>query len=527
MASGDAWNAGWNLGSQLAAHRQARKEDLSDKEFGTNFNELQTNIGNLQQKLATFPEGSKERDAVQQNLAQALEARNSMFAKQPGAMQKFGHLLHLTKAEPTQLPAPPGYQPTLQTRGQAAPVKPPRTPGELRARAEAQMMAGAAPAPLTAQQQKDQAIQKAQAGTAGMMETVQGGVDAIKKFHPDATPEELKKLTDNYLDTALGTIDKKSTLKPLMGTKPYKGADGRYYQSMQNSLTGAITAEPMPEGYTAPEQRPLPPATQYMQALVKRNEGQTLTPQEEAVLTSFPKLIYQTSVRPGEARMVAGAQARPMQVVNPDNPNQTIVVSAGKAERGKYATPASVSYQVNVAGHKAMIPKGLGSNLAALGTAEDHLKMASGMVDALCTGDYPLLNRFGLAWAQATGDTAPTDFETVKTSLEGEMARAFTGVGATQGEIASVGSIINKANSPQALKSALNYARQTMEARRKNLWAVAGQAGLSTPGGGAPAPGGGAPRAYKQTATGPNGHKIGSNDGGNTWFDVKTGKAVR
>jgi hypothetical protein len=296
---------------------------------------------------------------------------------------------------------------------------------------------------------------------------------------------------------------------------------------MQNSLTGAITAEPMPEGYTAPEQRPLPPATQYMQALVKRNEGQTLTPQEEAVLTSFPKLIYQTSVRPGEARMVAGAQARPMQVVNPDNPNQTIVVSAGKAERGKYATPASVSYQVNVAGHKAMIPKGLGSNLAALGTAEDHLKMASGMVDALCTGDYPLLNRFGLAWAQATGDTAPTDFETVKTSLEGEMARAFTGVGATQGEIASVGSIINKANSPQALKSALNYARQTMEARRKNLWAVAGQAGLSTPGGGAPAPGGGAPRAYKQTATGPNGHKIGSNDGGNTWFDVKTGKAVR
>jgi hypothetical protein len=151
MASGDAWNAGWNLGSQLAAHRQARKEDLSDKEFGTNFNELQTNIGNLQQQLATFPKGSKKRDEVQQNLAQALEARNSMFAKQPGAMQKFGHLLHLTKAEPTQLPAPPGYQPTLQARGQAAPVKPPRTPGELRARAEAQMMAGAAPAPATAQ----------------------------------------------------------------------------------------------------------------------------------------------------------------------------------------------------------------------------------------------------------------------------------------------------------------------------------------------------------------------------------------
>lgn len=33
-------------------------------------------------------------------------------------------------------------------------------------------------------------------------------------------------------------------------------------------------------------------------------------------------------------------------------------------------------------------------------------------------------------------------------------------------------------------------------------------------------------KAYAQTATGPNGHKIGSNDG-ESWFDVKTGKAVQ
>jgi hypothetical protein len=226
--------------------------------------------------------------------------------------------------------------------------------------------------------------------------------------------------------------------------------------------------------------------------------------------------------------MTAAAQARPTIVVNPDNPQQTMVVSAGKAERGKYATPASVGYQVNVAGHKALIPKGLGSNLAALGTAEDHLKLARGLVDALGTGNIPLFNRASLAWAQALGETAPTDFETVKTSLEGEMARAFTGVGATQGEIAAIGASINKANSPQALKSALHYADQTMVARKKNLWAMVQQAGMTMPAGaGAPAPSGGAPKAYKQTATGPNGHRIGSNDGGNTWFDVKTGRVVR
>jgi hypothetical protein len=524
MASSDAWNAGWNLGSQLAAHRQQRKEDFSDKEFSTNFNELQTNIGNLQQKLANFPEGSKERAEVQQNLSQALEARNSMFAKQPGAMQKFGHLLHLTKEKDDRIPAPAGYQPTLQTRGQATTtIRPPRNAAQLRAQAEARMMA--AGSPLTLEQQE---VQKAKAGTAGMMETVQGGVDAIKKFHPDATPEELKHLTNTYLDAALGTTDKKSTLKPLTGTKPYKGADGRYYQSMQDSLTGAIMAEPMPEGYTPPEQRPPSPGPEFMRALVKKNQGQELTPEEQAALKSYPEYVRQTSVVPGVARMTAAAQARPMVVVNPDNPNQTMIVPAGKAERNKYATPASTDYQVNLNIRKGLVPKGLGTNLAALGTAEDHLKLARSLVDALGTGSIPLLNRASLAWAQATGKTAPTDFETVKTSLEGEMARAFTGVGATQKEIAAISESINKANSPQALKSALHYADMTMAARKRNLFAMARMARMGLPaGGGAPAPAGGAARTYKQTATGPNGHKIGSNDGGNTWFDVKTGRVVR
>jgi hypothetical protein len=286
MASGDAWNAGWNLGSQLAAHRQARKEDLSDKEFGTNFNELQTNIGNLQQKLATFPEGSKERDAVQQNLAQALEARNSMFAKQPGAMQKFGHLLHLTKAEPTQLPAPPGYQPTLQTRGQAAPVKPPRTPAELRARAEAQMMAGAAPAPLTEKQEADQAVQKAQVGTAGMMEKIRGDLDAIKAFHKDATPDELKALNNAYLDKALGTTAPKEEKWTMVG-KPYT-KDGKAYVD-ERSPTGEQRAS---EWTGAPPAPPKLSAYQEQEAAFARTIGKEPSQWGEPETQAFLKMRY-------------------------------------------------------------------------------------------------------------------------------------------------------------------------------------------------------------------------------------------
>jgi hypothetical protein len=466
------------------------------------------------------PKSTKEQraQALAQGAAKPIageQPRRITSATEPG--------LPATTLTPTEAVAP-----AIQF-GRPTTVKGPAlTPAQLRAQAQTNQRIQretdllTAAAPISPQQQ---AIQQAQAGTAGMMETIRGKLDTIKAFHPDATPEELQKLNDTYLDTVLGTVTKS---KPLTGSKPYKGADGKYYQSMQNTLTNEITAEPMPADYTPPAARPLSPGAQYMQALVKRSEGQPLNPEEEAALKSYPEYVRQTSVIPGVARMVAGAQARPMVVVNPDNPQQTMIASAGQAERGKYATTASVGYQVNVAGHKALIPKGLGSNIAALATAEDHLKMANGLVDALGTGNVVALNRLSLMWSQATGDPAPTDFETVKTSLEGEMARAFTGVGATQGEIASVGSIINKANSPQALKSALNYARLTMEARRKNLWATAEQAGLTAPAGaGAPPPVRVGSKTYKQTATGPNGHKIGSNDGGNTWVDVQTGKAVR
>jgi hypothetical protein len=39
-------------------------------------------------------------------------------------------------------------------------------------------------------------------------------------------------------------------------------------------------------------------------------------------------------------------------------------------------------------------------------------------------------------------------------------------------------------------------------------------------------PAGGTPQTFRQTATGPNGHKIGSNDG-TTWVDIQTGKAIQ
>lgn len=47
-----------------------------------------------------------------------------------------------------------------------------------------------------------------------------------------------------------------------------------------------------------------------------------------------------------------------------------------------------------------------------------------------------------------------------------------------------------------------------------------------TQAGGVGGTGGGGAKVYKQTATGPGGHKIGSDDGGVTWYDTRTGKKI-
>lgn len=163
MASGEAWQSGWNLGTQLAQHRQARKEELSDEAFQTQFGEHQQNIGNLQTKLSTVKPGTPEYLKTQYALQQEIENRNSLFAQKPGALQKFGHLLHLTKGGEKQpaVAAPVIGQPTMDIGGEKVPtgaaymVQGPQTPAQLKAQAEAKQMAAAVPtyvAPQTAWQ---------------------------------------------------------------------------------------------------------------------------------------------------------------------------------------------------------------------------------------------------------------------------------------------------------------------------------------------------------------------------------------
>jgi hypothetical protein len=246
MASSEAWSAGWNLGSQLAQEQRAHKQALSDEEFQTRFGEIQQSIGNLQNQLADTAPGSVENLKIRDALTQAVQSRNDLFhpAKNPGALQKFGHLLRLTHPAQRQAVAPPVYgQPTIQqpgyttepvqlaaqpgyrerqisrtdrgftttaqpgtpaatlpgmevsagppiTAGPAYEVRGPQTPRQLRAQAQARIIAaGAPPSP------EQQAARQAQAGIMGKEAQANWALDWAQRH--GVTGQALDELTQH------------------------------------------------------------------------------------------------------------------------------------------------------------------------------------------------------------------------------------------------------------------------------------------------------------------------------------------
>jgi hypothetical protein len=307
---------------------------------------------------------------------------------------------------------------------------------------------------------------------------IKGANDAWNYFS-QFIPQEQKAQTQQ--DWARKSLGLSSSLKPLTGSRPYKGADGRWYQSMIDSA-GAISAQPMPEGYTPPPAKPGSPGSQYMNALVKMYADPTsLTSEDKAALKAYGKYVHETSVVPGEAKAGAYASSRRVQVRDPRNPDKLIYMSAGRAERTGASAPGSVGYQIEIAGHKAMIPKKLGDNLAAIGTAEEHITIMRGLVDALQSGDPQLINRATLAYKKATGNPAPTNYAMLKASFVGELSRSFTGVGQTIEEAKTLSDPLNAAGSWEQLSGALDTAQQAMESRKTNLIDVTEKAAQAQP----------------------------------------------
>jgi hypothetical protein len=189
-----------------------------------------------------------------------------------------------------------------------------------------------------------------------------------------------------------------------------------------------------------------------------------------------------------------------------------------------------------------------GRNIGALNTAAVHLDQFADAATAMQNGSFTPGNAVWNSLRSTFGSTAPTNFQTLKTAVSGEMASALKG-NATDPEIANVSKAIDEANSPAQLQGVVETNLHVLGAKLSTyqqryqqqipgdqVWSPvlpAAKGVFSKHGFDPTAPAGQAPPAnpaattYKQTATGPNGHKIGSNDGGRTWFDAQTGTRIQ
>ena len=87
--------------------------------------------------------------------------------------------------------------------------------------------------------------QEADAAQQQRMKDFEANWAYMKKYIPE---DQQEKVHQEMLDKFGGL---NTTLKPLTGSKPYKGADGKYYQSMLGP-DGTITAQAMPPDYVPP-----------------------------------------------------------------------------------------------------------------------------------------------------------------------------------------------------------------------------------------------------------------------------------
>lgn len=210
----------------------------------------------------------------------------------------------------------------------------------------------------------------------------------------------------------------------------------------------------------------------YITITQKKTLGQPLTDDERAYLTAYDLWDQKTKIDPGVARAAAFGAMRYIPVVDnsdPNNQGNVIMMRAGEAAKAKVSTPASIGFKTDAAMTKYMTSGQGGTNINYFNTASDHLKILSEAGDALNNGNTQLFNTIANRFATATGDPAPSNFETVKAAVAGELSKTFKGTGATDSEIADINQTINQAQSPQQIQGAINYYRKLMGSKIQAL----------------------------------------------------------
>ncbi len=231
-------------------------------------------------------------------------------------------------------------------------------------------------------------------------------------------------------------------------------------------------AEAMQEQLRQPAPKEPNKDAEAVRLYAKQSAGEELTPQETAYLQGFEKWNKTTKTDPGVARMTVLMNGRPVQVVDPNNPENLVYDRAGHAIESGASTPGSIPFQTDKALQRSFTSGTYSQQLNAINTARYHMETFKKLATALNNGDMQGLNAVSLAWQQQFGSPAPTNFNLAKEAFSNEVARAFSVTNVTEGERNKVAESINRASSPKQLQEAAQTADELLEGKQKSLKAT-------------------------------------------------------
>lgn len=337
--------------------------------------------------------------------------------------------------------------------------------------------------------EKDQAQEKNVADISGQQATTRHINDEAASMEAPKSPQY------EYIDTPQGKVAVlKGTTeatpitvdgKPITPTEKPKSIEEQAYDFAVKSGKNPLDAYSAVYGARNVKDAGLP--QQYLDAI---SSGDTT----KAKL--IKQVINDTSTAPKIQVIQAAAASRPSAAaIDTDNPamqsalhsiaagdtklsdvfgrgtsteQKAQIVAAVKAINPNYN---SGDHDIENSARRYMISGAGGQTLNAINTAHHHLDNFDKAAGALQNGDTKALNQIAneLGVQVQNGASPQVEFDLVKTALKGEMARAFTGAGATVDEQHALDVSFNNANSYKTMLGVTKQARSLLQGKEKAL----------------------------------------------------------
>lgn len=158
----------------------------------------------------------------------------------------------------------------------------------------------------------------------------------------------------------------------------------------------------------------------------------------------------------GNPRAMFNPMNRPVQTVDPNNPDNVIYQRAGTAIAQGASSPASVPFQTNKAITKSAVSGPIGDQLAAFNTAVRHASLLKQAADTLNNPSSRTYSSVRNVLTSEFGDTDLTNYQAIAGAYSREITKMLSGGHMTDAEIASSGGTLPSNATPQTISKVLD-----------------------------------------------------------------------